>query len=192
MADGPASDAEIIASSLAHPEIFGVIYDRHFRAVLGYLGRGVRTDTALELTAEVFVRAFASRSRYRSEYANARPWLMGIAANLLAGHFRGQARERRAFSRAVAHIDHLQHNLEDESISRLHAEAQREAIATAMAMLRPEQRSVVTLFALGGLSYAEIALALGIPEGTVRSRLNRARRKLSSALEDAQPTGIQP
>ncbi|MGI8516098.1 MAG: RNA polymerase sigma factor [Acidimicrobiia bacterium] len=189
MADGPASDAAVIAASLANPETFGVIYDRHFSAVFGYLGRAVRRDTALDLAAEVFVRAFGSRSRFRSEYGSARPWLMGIAANLLAGHFRGRARERRAFSRAVGHIDQLQHSLENEAISRLHAEAHREAIAAAMATLRTEERSVVSLFALGGLSYAEIALALGIPEGTVRSRLSRARRKLASLLKDAQPTG---
>ncbi len=190
MADVPASDAEVIASSLTNPETFGVIYDRHFRAVFGYLGRAVSRDTALELAAEVFVRAFGTRNRFRSEYTSARPWLMGIAANLLAGHFRGRARERRAFARAVVRLDHIEDDMENEAVNRLHAEAYRETLIAAMASLRHEERSVVSLFAVGGLSYAEIAHALSIPEGTVRSRLSRARRKLEALLKDAQLAGL--
>lgn len=190
MADGPLSDADIIALSIAEPKAFGDIYSRHFKSVYGYLGRHVGIDTALDLTAEVFVRAFATRSRFRREFPSARPWLMGIAANLLAGHFRGLAREKRAFARAVAHLEDVTVSLEDEALSRVHAEACRAVLVGAMSVLRPEERTVVGLFAVAGLSYAEIAHALSIPEGTVRSRLSRSRRKLGELLEDAQLAGL--
>src|SRR5882672_427179 len=77
------SDAEVIRASLGKPEAFKALFERHFEAIFGYLARRSGPDAGSDLASEVFVRAFASRSRFEPTGADARPWLYGIAANLL-------------------------------------------------------------------------------------------------------------
>jgi len=177
----PSSDAEVIVASWDSPDQFYAIFDRHYRSIYRFVVGAVGIDDGPELCDEVFARAFESRQRYDPSYPSAKPWLFGIASNLVNGYWRSQARELRAYQRA-SHMAEGDEEFEDDIVCRLAAQADRPRIASAVLRLRKEEAEVVLLFALENLSYAEIAQALSIPEGTVRSRLHRARTRLRNLL----------
>ena len=87
-----ASDAQVVARSLAEPQAFGVLFDRHAPALLGYLVRRIGRDEAEGLIGDVFRIAFERRARFDPAHDTARPWLYGIAGNLLLKHRRSEAR----------------------------------------------------------------------------------------------------
>ena len=177
------SDAAVIAASVEDGARFGEIFDRHFAEIDRYLSRRVGWVLADEIASEVFVIAFRSRGRYDPAAADARPWLFGIAANLARRHWRTERRRLRAYARTG--IDPLCDDA-DESDRRLDALAAGPVLAAALAALRPDEREVLLLFAWADLGYEEIAAALGVPVGTVRSRLSRARGRVRELLA---PTG---
>lgn len=177
----PESDAKIIKDSFEKPELFAVIFERHYRDIHRFVVAAVGTADGPDLAGEVFLRAFASRSRYRMAYPNAGPWLWGIASNLVAGYYRSRMRQSRAYRRLPLPLA-SEPDPAEESLDRLAAEMERPYLAAAMTQLRSEDVQVLVLFAVGGLSYTEIAGALGIAEGTVRSRLSRTRRKLRNLM----------
>ena len=134
------------------------------------------------------MRAFARRDAYDVARVDARPWLYGIATKLLHKHRRSEERRRRAYARAVEN-DRSGGGL-DGVIARVDATACGPALAAALAGLRPGDRDTLLLLALTDLDYEGIAIATGVPVGTVRSRLHRARRHIRHelALEHANPT----
>ena len=166
------SDAAVIASSLTDASAFGEIFDRHFAEIHRYLGRRVGAALADEVAAETFVAAFRSRRRYDDRAVDARPWLFGIAANLVRRHWRTERRRLRAYARTG--VDPICDET-SEVERRVDAVAAAPELAAALASLRSGEREVLLLFAWADLSYEEISAALGIPAGTVRSRLSRAR-----------------
>lgn len=95
---GDLTDSALVAASWSDPEQFAEIFERHFPAVFAFVVRAVGPSDGADLAAEVFTRAFAIRRRYDLSYENARPWLFGIATNLIAGHIRRRAREARRFT----------------------------------------------------------------------------------------------
>ena len=97
-----SSDAAVIAASLDEPEVFGALFDRHATVLFRYLVRRVGVDEADGLLGEVFRVAFEKRATYDIERPNARPWLYGIATNLLARHRRREARRIHAMARVLA------------------------------------------------------------------------------------------
>ncbi|WP_233414964.1 RNA polymerase sigma factor, partial [Streptomyces sp. N35] len=133
-----------------------------------------------DLTAETFLAAFRTRSRYDLSRDNARPWLYGIAANLIGKQRRAEIRGLRALARTGT--DPVAESWVDRADSRVVAQSAHAPLAGALAGLSAGDRHVLLLVAWADLSYPEVAEALGIPLGTVRSRLNRARRKVRSAL----------
>jgi RNA polymerase sigma factor (sigma-70 family) len=172
------TDAEAIAASVDEPSAFEIVFDRHFDVVFRYLRRRVGRYRAEELAAETFAQALASRSRFDARYADARPWLFGIAVRLLRNHYRREDRELRAYARTGC--DPLASD--EPSLERLDAEASKPAVAAAVAELPPIEREALLLFAWAELGYGDIAQALGIPVGTVRSRLHRGRTRLRELL----------
>lgn len=183
MPGGDTPDSDLIVASWDQPQIFAEIFLRHYSAVFGFVGAALGVDVAADIASEVFLRAFEQRHRYRTEYRSARPWLMGIASNLVADHHRKHARERRAYRRA-ANREMAVDDFADEAAQRLHADALSSLLVEALSLLRTEEVSVVALFVLEQMTYKEIAQTLDIPEGTVRSRLSRARTRLRNLLED--------
>jgi RNA polymerase sigma-70 factor (ECF subfamily) len=179
------SDTELITRSTVEPELFAGLFDRHAAAVHRYLGRRVG-ELADDLLSETFLIAFRRRSAYRPEHVEVRPWLMGIATNLVHGHVRAEQRRYKALARASAEPAPAGHGPE-ESHDRLAAQAMRAPLAAALAGLKTRDRDVLLLFAWGQLSYEEIAAVLDVPIGTVRSRLNRARRQTRAALGTTSP-----
>ncbi|MDQ1479470.1 MAG: hypothetical protein QOI44_331 [Actinomycetota bacterium] len=171
------SDAAVITASLADPGCFGAIFDRHATIVFRYLVRRVGVDEAESLLGDVFRVAFEKRETYDCERPNARPWLYGIATNLLAHHRRTEARRISATARLLARRP-AGEDASDQVVERLDAEALWSHVADAVAALPEGERDALLLFVWEELSYDEIASALDVPVGTVRSRLNRARENL--------------
>jgi RNA polymerase sigma factor (sigma-70 family) len=171
------SDAAVITASLADPGRFGAIFDRHATILFRYLVRRVGVDEAESLLGDVFRVAFEKRAAYDAERPNARPWLYGIATNLLAHHRRAEARRMGATARLLA-CRPAGDDTSEQVVERLDAEALWPHIADAVAALPEGERDALLLFVWEELSYDEIACALDVPLGTVRSRLNRARENL--------------
>jgi RNA polymerase sigma-70 factor, ECF subfamily len=175
-----ADDGAVIRESLAAPQRFGEIFERHYDAIYAFLARRLGADLGGELAAETFTRAFSSRRRFRVEQSpSARPWLFGIATNLLRHHYRTEARQLRAYARTG--VDPVLDLVADVE-RRADASAAGPQLAEALAGLRNEERDVLLLFAWADLSYAEIAQALDLEDGTVRSRLSRARARVREQL----------
>jgi RNA polymerase sigma factor (sigma-70 family) len=180
--DGLQSDAELIRASVADPQLFRALFERHFEAIFRYFGRRLGRAAADDLTAEVFLRAFEKRGSYDLSYESARPWLFGIAANLLRRSRRKEERRLRALAKQPAEVP----GADDEGAAgdaRLDYEATRPVLARALASLRADEREVLLLVAWADLSYEEVGRALAIPVGTVRSRLHRARGHMRTVLE---------
>ncbi|WP_033325755.1 RNA polymerase sigma factor [Streptomyces yerevanensis] len=187
------SDASVIARSRDEPEAFAALFDRHADAVHRYAARRLGGEVADDLVAETFTTAFQQRHRYdpaRGAGADARPWLFGIATNLVGRHRRAEARRFKAMARVPALADHDE-PLADRAADRVVARAVRRELAAALAALPARHRDVLLLVAWGDLSYGEAAQALDIPVGTVRSRLHRARSKLREALGGSNPTALR-
>ncbi|MFE9623981.1 RNA polymerase sigma factor [Streptomyces sp. NPDC006527] len=181
-------DAALIAGSLARPELFGELYHRHAADIHRYAARRLGEDAAEDITADTFLAAFRTRMRYDGTRSNARPWLYGIAANLIGKQRRTEVRALKALAR-TGH-DPVAESWTDRSDSRVTAQAAHGPLAGALAGLSSGDRHVLLLVAWADLEYQEVAEALSIPVGTVRSRLNRARKKVRRALGDADPTFV--
>jgi RNA polymerase sigma factor (sigma-70 family) len=179
--DEPA-DAILIERSLRRPEGFAAVFDRHFGAIHGYVARRLGPGLADDVASEVFLIAFDRRARYDLGQPDAAPWLYGIASNLVARHRRAEVRRYRALARAG--VDETVEGHGDGVAGRLDAQALRAKLAGALADLDRRDREVLLLVAWAQLSLEETARALGIPAGTARSRLHRARRRTQRALMD--------
>lgn len=180
---GPATDAELIEQARRAPERFTVIFDRHYRDIYAYVARRLGPDLAEDVASETFLTAFDSRHSFDLARADARPWLYGIASNLVARQVRAETRRYRALARAGGQDPGGQHGHADEVVGRLDAAAVRGRLATALRKLPEPVRAVLLLVAWAGLNQQEAAAALGIPAGTARSRLHRARQDMRRALE---------
>ncbi|MFC4013855.1 RNA polymerase sigma factor [Nonomuraea purpurea] len=170
------SDASLIEQSRRHPERFGALFDRYFDDIHRYVRLRLDESIADDLAAETFLRAFRARERYDTARPSARAWLYGIASNLVADHTRTEARRYRALARSEPPAHEPAHD--DRVAQRVSAAVMQPRLAAGLARLSPGDRDVLLLVACAQLSYEEVADALGIPEGTVGSRLSRARRKL--------------
>ncbi|GAA0348676.1 RNA polymerase sigma factor [Actinoallomurus spadix] len=182
------TDAAVIDASLRDPERFAELYDRHHATIHRYIARRLGRDQADDLMAETFLIAFAQRERYDLTCAGARPWLYGIATNLIGQHHRAENRFWRLIARTGA--DPAVESPSERVAERVSAQGMRRELAAALARLPRGQRDVLLLTAAGGLSADEIASALGIAKGTVHSRLNRARRKTRDALGGIDPRDV--
>jgi RNA polymerase sigma-70 factor (ECF subfamily) len=177
-----STDAHIIAACQQDPDRFRELFERHFAATRGFLSRRIGPEIAEDLAIETFALAYRRRGSYDLRQSNARPWLYGIATNLLRHHRRGERRKLLAYARTGVDPDLAADPGYDAAEARVAAQAAGPALAQALAGLRPDERDVLLLFAWGDLSYVEIAEALGIPVGTVRSRLSRARSRFRDLL----------
>lgn len=178
---GEKSDAEVIRSSLSDPELFSGIFERHADSVLRYLTKRVGPVPAEDLVGETFVTAFRSRKNFDLSRQDARPWLFGIATNVCRHYWRSAQRQVRR-DRAVHDQFLIPPDLSDEVVATTWFESQSEPLALALAQIDAVYLDVLLLVAGPGLTYEEIAEALDIPIGTVRSRLSRARRQLRELL----------
>ncbi len=189
---GCLTDAQLLAESASDPAAFEALFHRHAATIHRYLARRVDLSLVEDLVAETFTCAFDQRLRYRPEYADARPWLFGIATNLLRHQLRGERARLRAYARVDP--DPAVDGAEAGAVARADASALRGELVDALGRVRRGDRDALLLMAWAELSYEEIAQALEIPVGTVRSRINRTRRRLRELLDGvaAINEGIRP
>lgn len=184
---GTDGDADLAAAFRRDPQAFAMVHARYFTDVYRYTAGRLGAQTAEDITADTFCDAFRLRERYDATRGGLRPWLLGIATNLIARHTRREARRYRALSRGGG--KGTVPGPEDDTLARIAAARMRPELARAMASLSRGERDVVTLVALGHLSYQEVAAALGVSQGTVGSRLSRARRRLREAIDRGETHG---
>ncbi|MEV6021249.1 MULTISPECIES: RNA polymerase sigma factor [unclassified Streptomyces] len=188
------SDASVIERSWDEPDVFAELFHRYADDIHRYAARRLGTEAADDLMAETFVIAFQRRRRYDLTRPHARPWLYGIVTRLIGGQRRSEARQLRALSRVASRTPSDGSGgepLAERVAARISAENTRDALTAALAKLPARHRDVLLVIAWGDLDYAEAAEALGIPVGTVRSRLHRARKKLRVALGGSDPTAFR-
>jgi len=180
----PATDAAVVEASLADPAGFATLFDRHATTIRDYLARRVGPQPAEDLTGETFLIAFSRRGDYDRAHPNALPWLYGIASNLIRQRRRAEVRQLRALARTG--VDGIFADHAESVAAKVTAQASTRVLAGALARLTAGERDVLLLMAWAGLSYEELAAALDIPLGTVRSRLSRARTKVRAALTNLE------
>jgi RNA polymerase sigma factor (sigma-70 family) len=161
---------------------FGLLFDRHAQAVHRFCARRT-ADLAMaeDLTSATFLEAW--RHRHRAPFRDADsalPWLLGVANNVVRNALRGRRRDRAAIERLPIPSDAPA--AEDQALGRSMAETRLRTALDAISALSESEQEVVMLVLWAELSYEETATALGIPVGTVRSRLSRARSKLQISL----------
>lgn len=178
-------DSDIVSESRTSPEAFAELFDRYSGMLYRYVSRRLGPEIAEDLVGETFLTAFARRAKYDLTYTDARPWLFGILTKLISRHRRTEAVRYRMLQRSPA--EDVIESPADRMDEMVTAQTWRPVLASTLAGLSAKDRDVLLLIAWGDLSYEEVAQALGIPIGTVRSRLNRARRKARSALGDTNP-----
>jgi RNA polymerase sigma-70 factor (ECF subfamily) len=157
------------------------LFDRYGGELLRYCARRVGPDHAEDVVAETFLTAHAKFRSYDPGRSGPLPWLYGIATNLLRRHGRDEVHAYRALARTGALKDRGGEEW-DRAVERVDAFRARNRLARALASLSRKQRDVLLLFAVAQLEYDEIAVAMDMPVGTVRSTLHRARAKVRSAL----------
>jgi RNA polymerase sigma factor (sigma-70 family) len=162
------------------PADLAAMFARHVRPLLRYCACRVGADAAEDIVAETFVIAYAQRQRFDPARGSALTWLYGIATNVARRHRRTELRVYRTYARGS--LDDIEQTFVDRATSRADAHLARRRVAQAMAKLPARQRDVLLLYAIAELEYAEIAAALNIPLGSVRSALHRARTKLRASL----------
>jgi RNA polymerase sigma-70 factor, ECF subfamily len=183
-----ADDAAIIQLSRHEPEYFTELFRRHAPYIQRYVVRRLRQDAADDIVAETFLLAFRQRDTYDQARSDARPWLYGIATNLIGRHRRAEIRLYRALARTGA--DEIAESFTERIDDRVSASMASRRLAAALARLSAELRDTLLLVAWGDLTYEETATALGVPVGTVRSRISRARSALRRSLGDINPAAF--
>ena len=133
---------------------------------------------AEDVLSETFLVAFRRRADYEAGVESAVPWLLGIASRLIRRHRAVEAKHWRSFAAAVSGEEHSSEGGLDAALTRIDAEREVSGLRARIAALAPRDRETLLLYAWQGLSYDEVAAALGVPVGTVRSRLNRVRKRL--------------
>ncbi len=172
-------DSALIERSLHDPESFAELFDRHAEEIHRYAARRLGGELAEDVTGEVFLIAFRGRARYDRTRPDARPWLYGIATKVVSQHRRAERRRNHAMAKLGADRPD---GFDERSADRLSAELLQPRLARALTRLSAAERDLLLLLAWADLTYDEAAEALGIPVGTVRSRLHRLRAKVRRAL----------
>jgi RNA polymerase sigma factor (sigma-70 family) len=183
-----ASDRELVDGLRSgDSRALGDLFDRHADRIYSYCFRRTASwAMAEDATSTVFLEAWRSRERAQAYGDEALPWLYGIATNVCRNLTRSQRRHAAAVRRLPRPPDGPDHA--DDVGGRVDSERTMARIAEEMAALPERDREVIALVVWSGLSYEQAARALGVPVGTVRSRLARARARLGAALTTEDET----
>jgi len=178
--------AAAATAAIVDDAAFEVVFRGTFADVHRFLARRVGTDLADDLAAETFAVAYRRRTSYDPARGTARVWIFGIAAKVLRGHWRDERRSLALQARlgrtvGIACVSDARHD--DPIDTRL---------ASALRRLPRKHREVLLLQVWGQLTSEEVAAALGIRPGTVRSRVSRAREQLRAALNDELGAAREP
>jgi RNA polymerase sigma-70 factor (ECF subfamily) len=166
-------------------EAFGELFDAYARTVYNHAyqltGDWAQAEDVVSLT---FLDAWRLREKPDEEGGSLRPWLLGIATNVTRNTRRAARRHAAAVARLP--LDEATRDFADEVAERLDDAARLALVQAALARLRRAEREVLALCVWSGLDYAAAAEALGVPVGTIRSRLSRARTKLAKQMKNTE------
>ncbi|HET6939083.1 MAG TPA: RNA polymerase sigma factor [Nocardioides sp.] len=165
------------------PGALAALFDRYGDRIYNHCFRHLGDWTEAEdATSSVFLEVWRHRRRVRLHDGSALPWLYGVATNVC----RNAARSRRRYRRVLASVPRpaVEPDHADRVTDRLGSEARMRAVLVQVEGLPPHEREVLGLVAWAGLSYEQAAAALDVPVGTVRSRLSRARARLTQEVSD--------
>jgi len=176
----------------AWERIVSLYWRKVFNVAYKFVGRH---DEAEDLTQEIFLKVFKSLATF-DRRANFQTWLVSVSRNLCIDHYRSVRQERAAVDRTVDTSTLTPATNEPEPIVALEQRDRVVLLQRALAALPEPLRKAVVMRDLQELSYQEIAVALGVPEGTVKSRINRGRAELARAIarvrQDETPTPAGP
>ncbi|MFI7075565.1 RNA polymerase sigma factor [Micromonospora sediminicola] len=164
------------------PARFGLLYERHAKVLHGYAYRRLGREAAEDVVAETFMKAFRARRTYDLSHPDARPWFFAIAIREIARHHRVEQARYRVLLRSAAERGEGCHA--DQVADAASAQTWRRPLIEALTRLTRRERDVLLMVAWADLTYEEVARALGVPLGTVRSRLHRARQKVRKYLPE--------
>ncbi len=167
-------DSALIERSRVDGVSFEGVFDRHYPAIFRFLRARAGVVAAEDLASETFLIAFRRRGSYDLSFTSAAPWLYGIALNLLHAYRRGEEKQQRAYVCVAAQSMEESHPVESMDGNGY--------VASLLLGLSEQDRDLIVLFAWAELSYEELGHALGLPVGTVRSRLSRVRTRLRERL----------
>lgn len=176
-----STDSEIIQRSLGHPRAFAELFDRHAGALGGYAARRLGQDAGEDILSETFLVAFAKRGSFDTSWDSALPWLYGIASRLIRKHRATEAKQLRSAYESAGRGEHASSDGVDTIGARVDAQRSVKRLEPVIASLSARDRETLLLYAWGDLTYEQIAVALAVPVGTVRSRMNRIRLRLDPA-----------
>ncbi len=176
------TDSDIVRRSLEVPAAFAELFDRHARVLGAFVSRRVGGEAAEDVVSETFLTAFRRRADFDLAQDSAKPWLFGIAVRLMRNHRAREAAHWRSIVSAAGVLADGHDGDIGAAGERMDAAATLRRLAPALASLPARDRETLQLYAWSGLTYEELAVVLGVPVGTVRSRLNRVRRKLGEAM----------
>lgn len=194
MPDNP-TDMELWERATRHDGgAFGQLFDRHSQAIYNHCFRRTASwSSAEDLTSIVWAEAWRRRKDVRLHSESILPWLLAVANNCLRNYQRSQRRHQKL----LAKLPHVKiDDFAEDSVNRLDDERRMAEVLSVLSELRVEDQEVIALCHWAGLSYAEVAEVMGVPIGTVRSRLSRAHGRLRTTLiipsDDNRPLSARP
>lgn len=176
------SDRQLLAAS--DDASFEDFVVRHHDGVRRYVLRRLDPNETDAVVNDVFLTAYRARARFRSDSDDARPWLLGIATNLIRRERRAESRALRAF--AAGAVDPVAPDIVSPDVA-ISAD-----LAAALADMRPKHRDALFLFAVADLTIDEIAVAMDVAPGTVKFWLHRARTHAKRVLDARQASPAPP
>ncbi|GGB36231.1 DNA-directed RNA polymerase sigma-70 factor [Flexivirga endophytica] len=183
-------DADLVRRIGSDPDVFEAFYREHVTAVERFVTRRVNDPhLAADLVVDVFLAAIDTANSYRPNRGSPLGWLYGVARHVVARELGRRARER-AVVRRVGGRRLLTPESQARLEERIDAERQSRALYAAMAELREDDRALLELVAIDGLSVAEAARTLGLRPGTARVQLHRSRQRLRASLTDPNPVPL--
>lgn len=169
---------------------FGVLFDRHRDRVFHHALRVVSSShTAEDITAIVFYEAWHRREYVRMVNASIVAWLLVTTNNTIRNHARHQRRYRQFLQQLPP--PNIEPDIAEDIADADELELETAILRKAFHRLKPSARDVLTLCVVEGFSLLEASTALGIPEGTVKSRLHRAKNQLGSLYDEVSNTSEQ-
>ena len=183
------NDHELLADAAdGDGDAYGIFFRRHVRPITSYAVRRCNnSEEVADLVAETFMTALGAAGRYRPEMPTALPWLFGIARRVLYRQRRKAAGLVRLRVKAGNVYPRFHGSEEDAITSSIDAARQAPALAAALDRLPKGEREVLELVAFDGLSPSETAIVLDLTPNAARLRLSRARKRMRTWLEEAQP-----
>ncbi len=179
-------DRELVRRCLAGQDsAWEALLNSHTRKIYNLCYRFTgRYEDAEDLTQEIFIKVFQSLSTYDPVAGSFQTWLNRVARNHLVDHYR-QTRHDRLNSPLEDQLPKLEQTpgAGEDAAARVEHRERREKLQNSLNRLSPDLREAVILRDLQDLDYAEIAQVLGVPEGTVKSRINRGRLELARVLK---------